>query len=104
MVDCTTGALQGLMPAALAIISPLLSGSTAIDWNFILDRLKGAGFENGLCILSQLQADFSLKPKGPQSGGQALALKDLVDRLKKDRGLSGVPVKVMVDGKAVVMR
>jgi hypothetical protein len=103
VIDCTTAAVQGLMPAALAIIMPLLSGSTSIDWNFILDRLKGAGVSDGICILQSLQAGMTFKPQGIQSAAQGVALREVIDRLKRENGMSGAKVKVIVDGKPMLL-
>lgn len=99
-VDCTTAAIQGLLPAALAIIGPLIGGSGAIDWDFILSRLTAGGLENGICILSQLQLDFASRALPPE---KKLQLASATQYLRERHGMKDIPLKLMVDGKAVLV-
>jgi hypothetical protein len=71
-VDCTTQNVNVLEPAALALITDLIGG-TSIDWNAIAQRLEAFGFTDAGCLLAQLQNDFL------QSG--AAAKPEMQDRI-----------------------
>jgi len=105
VVDCTTGALKDLGPALGGVLAVLMSGNTEIDWNVILDRLKGAGLTDAGCILAELQKDFMGKPAAsPQYTAKMKVVQDVFTGWKVKNKMSGVKFKVLnADKKEVLL-
>lgn len=96
IIDCTTNqATATVVPIVLSMVETFISGSTAVDWGMIEQKLEAFGIRDAGCILASLEDDFLNKAKASQmSAAHAIGLHAMRERYAVNKKLQGVRYKL----------